>query len=304
MARIRSVKPEFWLDPTLTRLSRDARMLYIALWNMADEHGRLLGDARVIKGQVFPYDDDLTPSRINELIGELIAGSKAVRYEIDDAPYVYLPNLSKHQRLEPEKVPSRLPAPPAQASDLHTPAHPDESARRADESARDADELSLLQVAGSREHVAGKRGAGSNAAHAARVFDEFWQTYPRKVGKAKAVKAWATATKHTNPDVILAGLKAQLPELLSNDEQFRPHPTTWLNAGRWEDEVGTATPTGELTVEAVANILGRESFQLPPPPEGIEAGTRAWQEWATRARDEWMTDRQRRAREIQNRRAS
>ena len=43
MARIRSVKPEFWTDRKLARCtSRDARLLYIALWNISDEHGRLI----------------------------------------------------------------------------------------------------------------------------------------------------------------------------------------------------------------------------------------------------------------------
>ena len=38
MARIRSIKPEFWDDRKLAkRASRDARLLYIALWNLADE---------------------------------------------------------------------------------------------------------------------------------------------------------------------------------------------------------------------------------------------------------------------------
>ncbi len=57
MARIRSVKPEFWLDRRLARgVSRDARLLYIGLWNLSDEHGRVRGDARYLKGQLFAYD--------------------------------------------------------------------------------------------------------------------------------------------------------------------------------------------------------------------------------------------------------
>lgn len=141
MARIRSTKPEFWLDPKTTRMSRDARMLYMALWNLADEHARLLGDARVIKGQTFPYDDDLTPAVIDDLIDEMVHEKKAIRYVVEEAVYLHLPNLHKHQRLEPGKVESRLPAPPSES--------------RANESARRAEESALLQGAGSMEQVAG-----------------------------------------------------------------------------------------------------------------------------------------------------
>ena len=115
MARIRSIKPEFWDDRKLAkRTSRDARLLYIALWNLADEWGRVNGDPQWIKGQVFSYDDDLTADSIAKMLEELEnpALGAVVAYEVDGDPYLFLPKLAKHQRLEPEKVKSRLPEPP------------------------------------------------------------------------------------------------------------------------------------------------------------------------------------------------
>jgi len=190
MPRIRSLKPEFWLDrPFVRRVpNRDARMLYAALWNLADEHGRLGGDAHYIKGQCFPYEEDadLTPDAIEKLI-ELLAGAgKVVRYSNNGDPYLFLPNLAKHQRLE-AKVPSRLPAPPGpddpaprphksapdsdqcapgadgthQQTNGHVSAQPDPGA---DESARRADNSALLYGAGSREQVAGSRTFAAAAA--------------------------------------------------------------------------------------------------------------------------------------------
>src|SRR3954471_23554574 len=106
MARIRSVKPEFWSDRRLaTRVSRDARLLYVALWNFADEHGRLHGDTRYVKGNCLPYDDDLDLRDVDRLLGELETASRIQRYEHDGDPYIFLPKLSTHQRLEPAKVP-------------------------------------------------------------------------------------------------------------------------------------------------------------------------------------------------------
>jgi hypothetical protein len=108
MARMRSIKPEFWLDRKLARcVSRDARLLYIGMWNYADESGRLHGDPSVIKGQVFPYDD----VDVQCLLDELVAASRVVPYTFDEDPYLHLPMLSKHQRLDPVKTPSRLPDP-------------------------------------------------------------------------------------------------------------------------------------------------------------------------------------------------
>ena len=178
MARMRSVKPEFWTDEDLADLRRDARLLYLGLWNIADEHARLRGDPRYVKGQIFPYDDDLPPEAIGGLLSELASAGKVLRYKVAGRSYLFLPNLAKHQRLEAEKVPSRLPGPDESEPDPDEPVprtdepaeEPDRSDRsgsppaatdRTDESARDADELSLKHVAGSREQVAGSRRQGA-----------------------------------------------------------------------------------------------------------------------------------------------
>jgi hypothetical protein len=179
--RIRSVKPEYWGHFPTAQLSRDARLLYIALWNFADEHARLAGDPRFVKGQVFPYDDDLAADSVAVLLDELEEAGKIVRYTTDGAPFIFIPSLASHQRLEPGKVPSRHPDPPppgagksargadssapnpdippvdnrSEGSDEASSQVSDPSQTRADESARDADSSALLYGAGSREHAAG-----------------------------------------------------------------------------------------------------------------------------------------------------
>jgi len=76
-------------------------------------------------------------------------------------------------------------------------------------------------------------------------FDAFWSAYPRKVGKDAATKAFAKAVRRiTDADplaVILAGIERALPGW--DEPDFIPHPTTWLNQGRWEDEAPTPAKT-------------------------------------------------------------
>lgn len=233
MARIRSLKPEFWSDQKLARmLSRDARMLYLGLWNLADEHARCMGDPRWIKGQVFPYEDDLTPERVGELLDELVRARRAHRYIIDADVYLYLPRLADHQRLEPDKVPSRLPEPDP-CSDLHTQV-------RADKSAPDSDESALARAfAGSREQVAGSKGQGKTSSPAPSAADaefaEFWTAYPRKVGKGHARKVWDRIAKATRGAVIEGARRVAADPNLPGRE-FIPHPATWLTRTGWEDE--------------------------------------------------------------------
>ena len=62
MARIRTIKPQFWDDLKIGRLSRDARLLYIGLWNFADDLGVVIADPAWLKSKIFPYDKNTTPA--------------------------------------------------------------------------------------------------------------------------------------------------------------------------------------------------------------------------------------------------
>lgn len=75
-------------------------------------------------------------------------------------------------------------------------------------------------------------------------FDAFWDAYPRKVGKAKAEQAFK---KVDAPVSILLSAIAEhkkTPQWQKDDGQFIPHPATWLNGKRWEDQVASIQETG------------------------------------------------------------
>lgn len=74
------------------------------------------------------------------------------------------------------------------------------------------------------------------------AFDDFWKLYPKKVGKQDARRVWDRKTRTTDPTDIIAGLRRYLPIYGQADPQFIPHPSTWLQQGRWEDEVPDGNP--------------------------------------------------------------
>jgi uncharacterized protein YdaU (DUF1376 family) len=74
------------------------------------------------------------------------------------------------------------------------------------------------------------------------LFPKFWKLYPNKKAKPAAVKAWAKL--NVTPDLfclIAQGLAKQCasPAWTKDGGQFIPHPATWLNGKRWEDEVAS-----------------------------------------------------------------
>lgn len=76
----------------------------------------------------------------------------------------------------------------------------------------------------------------------AALFDEFWSAFPRKVGKDAALKAFERRKPdRAMLDQMLAAIAKQRAsaDWQKDGGQFIPHPTTWLNQGRWQDEVTT-----------------------------------------------------------------
>jgi predicted transcriptional regulator len=81
--------------------------------------------------------------------------------------------------------------------------------------------------------------AGAGPPQVLAGFTEFYGIYPRHIGKAKAKRAFATASKTADPQVIIAGARrwAEFCETTRRQMQYIPHPTTWLNQGRWDDDL-------------------------------------------------------------------
>jgi len=80
------------------------------------------------------------------------------------------------------------------------------------------------------------------------AFERFWKAYPRKVAKPAALKAWGKA----KPDDLLTERIIRAVQAQSTCEQwtkdggaFIPHPATWLNNRRWEDDLGAPGARGE-----------------------------------------------------------
>lgn len=74
------------------------------------------------------------------------------------------------------------------------------------------------------------------------TFDDFWAIYPRKVGKLAAQKAYAKAVKSAPHKAIMDAASAFEIKSRGKEAEFIPHPATWLNAGRWLDDVEVKAP--------------------------------------------------------------
>lgn len=95
-------------------------------------------------------------------------------------------------------------------------------------------------------------------------FDRFWKLYPRKVQKAKAEAAWKKLS--VTPDMFATIITALAKQAISIDwlksgGQYIPHPSSWLNGRRWEDEVspaGAGKPSRQTPLDQIDYEEGLE----------------------------------------------
>jgi hypothetical protein len=105
MARIRSTHPGQWSDEDFVAMSFPARILTLALRNIADDHGVFEWKPLTIKMQLLPADSlDVTP-----LLSEMVANNIAIEFEAEGKRYGAIRNFMKWQR--PKKPSYQHPCP-------------------------------------------------------------------------------------------------------------------------------------------------------------------------------------------------
>jgi len=72
-----------------------------------------------------------------------------------------------------------------------------------------------------------------------RGFIEFWELYPKRVSKGAARRAWVKARRDASAVEIMAGVARSIFDWRKKrtEKEYVPHPATWLNGCRWEDEL-------------------------------------------------------------------
>ncbi len=154
MARIRTIKPEFFEDEGLAKLPPHDRLMFIGTWLLADKNGVLEYRPDWIKAKIFPYEHGETTD-VSQVLPRLVSGRYLVHYEVDGKEYLAVRNFGKHQRItgkEAEGV-GRYPLPINELSDVKHPGN--------------IRETSGCPGTGSREHGTGKgrrRGSGAHLA--------------------------------------------------------------------------------------------------------------------------------------------
>jgi len=112
MARIRTIKPEFWTSEQVIELSVTARLLFIGMWNFCDDRGVITAAPRSLKAKVLPADD-FTVAQIVGFVGEMIDHGLIEEFESNGERWWHVTGW-RHQLINRPSA-SKLPEPPRHA---------------------------------------------------------------------------------------------------------------------------------------------------------------------------------------------
>lgn len=108
MARIRTIKPEFWDDEKMAKFSLQANLVYIGMWNFSDDSGIIRRSANWIKSKLFPHREEMRLSDVKAWIKELEDAGMLIPFDHNNEGYYMIPTFGVHQRIDkPQK--SKIP---------------------------------------------------------------------------------------------------------------------------------------------------------------------------------------------------
>jgi hypothetical protein len=226
--RARNIKPGFFMNEDLADCGPWGRLLFAGLWCLADKAGRLEERPRRIKAEVFPYDEKMPT--IESLLKTLAEKGFITRYQVDTKNYIQINNFGEHQHPHHTEKESNLPPPDFHgAITVNSPL---------DNGYTPSDSLipdSLIPDSNTLVHSDKPNGRDRDV-----EFQKFYERYPRKAKKPKALDAWRKLhklRKLPSLEVILDAIEQQKTwDGWTRDAgRFIPYPASWLNAQSWND---------------------------------------------------------------------
>lgn len=290
MARIRTIKPEFWQNESLASCSPHARLLAIALLQLSDANGVFRNIPMQVHAHAFPWETEVNTQ---QLLGELQGVGYLKLYPVQGKQYGIIHNFTKHQRLTGKEAQSggQYPTPDqadpeenqsvtetgtennSQGSSGEAPGkHLDaqEREREVGKGSRKGKEYSPTRVEESGPVYKTKRGrklAGEQLAW----FEQFWEMFEYKSGKAEAADAWLDLkiTEADLPEILDgAAVEAQRRPELERLGRIPKMAQGWLSGRRWEDapppvQPQRQAPRRNARDEQMARLRGDTDDAIP-----------------------------------------
>ena len=242
MSRKRMISPEFYTDEKIIELPIPARLMFIGIWNHANDEGILKNSPKQLKVQIYPADEDMTLNLIKQYI-ELMVSLKLLTkgVNIDGSELLKITNWADHQKINRPTL-SKYVFTPLELSEGSVRTHGGLSEDSVSVHGGLSEDSLPIEKNISKEKLKEdklKERSKKNPEKQKKqdfAFDSVYSTYPNKKAKQASLNAFKRIAKKTMPKFI-KGLNAHIEYWKVNevDKQFIPYLSTYINQKRWED---------------------------------------------------------------------
>lgn len=243
MARIRTIKPEFWRSPSVAAASPWARLLYIAMWNWADDYGTAEWTPRELLGFAFPNDTEApcTDAEFPRLLAEVESCFGTVFFTHGGRRYYTIPAWDDHQKNE-RRARGKYPTPDDPESMPDRDIYGDAEMRGTSVHTRGDSSPGK----GTGEQGKGNRGTGEQepaSADLVSLFDQVWDRWPKRVERKQALERFKSAARRYPTgaeDLATEIARFGTAYAHTTETRFVPALGVWLNGDRWTDDLPQA----------------------------------------------------------------
>ncbi|MDL2254339.1 hypothetical protein LJC49_09800 [Ruminococcaceae bacterium OttesenSCG-928-I18] len=198
MPRKRMIDPSFWRDEKIAECSHVERLMYIGMWNFAEDHGVGRANPKLIKADIFPYDT-LRDSDMEKALNHLAELALIVLFEADSQNYYYIPNFKKHQTIN-KPTPPTLPLP---------------------------DECSSATVVLPTE----EKRKEENRKEYVDFFESVWKLYPKKEGKGQVSNTQKAKLQKIGYEHLERCIERYVAAKKDTDKKYWQNGSTFFNSG-------------------------------------------------------------------------
>ena len=235
----------FFSNPKVVRVSKDAKVLYLAALCYA---GASLTDGLIPSGALPILAAQVGVKSTKKAVDELIRAGLWIAADDDYAIHDYLEHntSASHVREKREQAKERMQRKRSQNVRANTTRTSQDVREPETEAETETEKNTPHTPQGGADPDADPDTDETDDLTYSDEFEAFMRVYPKRVGKGAAWRAW----KKLRPSKTLQrrmaeAVKAQStwPDWQRDNGKYIPHPSTWINQARWDDEPPQAIST-------------------------------------------------------------
>lgn len=244
----RILKESICTSESIEQLSAFEEIFFYRLIVNCDDFGLMDARPAILKARLFPLKQ-IRDTQIIDALRRLTSLELITPYTVDGKSFLMMNAWDRHQQIRAKKAKFPLPPENMMLADgtrvrrQHTDPDDTNGNHLISDDIRSNQTHADVPVIQSNTIQSENESESENESKYTRArerFDQFWEAYPKKVGKGAAQKSFE---KLRVTDELLQTMLTVIermkrtPQWTKDNGQYIPNPQTWLNQRRWEDEV-------------------------------------------------------------------